>query len=168
MDKSPSAVLRSARGDARPFALFGDWSNGRALIGSEPVVVVEDPVDPFSVLDEQPEIDEQPAITVPSTGATGGGWVGYLGYGLGRLVERLPAPPTRPVPVRRSFWSKKSWRRSTLKPLLPLKSWLAQSELSVQPQLEQASARWGPTLAVRAASRAGIRIRFMSTPESVH
>jgi para-aminobenzoate synthetase/4-amino-4-deoxychorismate lyase len=103
MDKSPSAVLRSARGDARPFALFGDWSNGRALIGSEPLVVVENPVDPFSVLDEQPEIDEQSAITVPSTGATGGGWVGYLGYGLGQLVERLPAPPTRPVPVPRSI-----------------------------------------------------------------
>jgi len=97
MDKSPSAVLRAARGDRRPFALFGAWSGARALVGSDPLVVVEDTDDPFSVLDEQPE------IIAMVTGATGGGWVGYLGYGLGRLVERLPASPTRPVPVPRSI-----------------------------------------------------------------
>ena len=44
-------------------------------------------------------LDDQPAITATVPGATGGGWVGYLGYGLGRLVERLPAPPLRPVPL---------------------------------------------------------------------
>jgi para-aminobenzoate synthetase/4-amino-4-deoxychorismate lyase len=97
MDKSPSAVLRAARSDPRPFALFGAWSDGRALVGSDPLVVVEDTDDPFSVLDEQPE------ITHAVTGVTGGGWVGYLGYGLGRLVERLPAQPPRPVPLPRSI-----------------------------------------------------------------
>ena len=41
MDKSPSAVLRAAGRDARPFALVGSWSGGRALVGSDPLVVVE-------------------------------------------------------------------------------------------------------------------------------
>jgi len=90
MHKSPSAVLRAAGRDARPFALVGSWSGGRALVGSDPLLVVEDADDPFAVLDRQPEI----TATLP--GATGGGWVGYLGYGLGQLVERLP-PPRRPV-----------------------------------------------------------------------
>ncbi|MGA3351956.1 MAG: aminodeoxychorismate synthase component I [Acidimicrobiales bacterium] len=97
MDKSPSAVLRSAAGDARPFALVGAWSGGHALVGSEPLLVAEDADDPFAVL------DEQPAITATVPGATGGGWVGYLGYGLARLVERLPASPPRPVPVPSSI-----------------------------------------------------------------
>jgi para-aminobenzoate synthetase/4-amino-4-deoxychorismate lyase len=93
MDKGVSAVLRAAGRDERPFALVGAWSGGRALVGSEPLLVAEDVEDPFAVLDEQPELTG----TVP--GATGGGWVGYLGYGLGRLLERLPASPPRPVPL---------------------------------------------------------------------
>jgi para-aminobenzoate synthetase/4-amino-4-deoxychorismate lyase len=97
MDKSPSAVLRAVRGDLRPFALFGSWSGGRALVGSDPLVVVEDADDPFALLDQQPQI----AAAVP--GATGGGWVGYLGYALGGLVERLPSPPRRPVPMPSSI-----------------------------------------------------------------
>ncbi|MGO9964741.1 MAG: aminodeoxychorismate synthase component I [Acidimicrobiales bacterium] len=97
MDRSPTAVLRAVRGDARPFALFGSWSGGCALIGSDPLVVVEDADDPFAVVDLQPEI----ATAVPGT--TGGGWVGYLGYALGGLVERLPSPPRRPVPLPSSI-----------------------------------------------------------------
>jgi para-aminobenzoate synthetase/4-amino-4-deoxychorismate lyase len=93
MDKSPSDVLRAAGRDAHPFALFGAWSHASALVGSDPLVVSVEAGDPFSLLDSQPEI----TATLP--GATGGGWVGYLGYGLGRLVERLPDPPPRPVAV---------------------------------------------------------------------
>ena len=66
-------------------------------MGSDPLVVVDDADDPFAVLDDQPEVTGSPE------GATGGGWVGYLGYGLGRLVERLPPPPRRPVPVPASM-----------------------------------------------------------------
>jgi para-aminobenzoate synthetase/4-amino-4-deoxychorismate lyase len=93
MDLSPAAVLRAAGADPAPFALFGAWADGRALVGSDPVEVVKGAADPFSLLDEQPSVSE----TVP--GAVGGGWVGYLGYGLGRLIERLPVPPPRPVPL---------------------------------------------------------------------
>jgi len=97
MERSPSAVLRAARTDARPFALVGAWSGGHALVGSDPLLVVEDADDPFALLDQQPEITGTPECV------TGGGWVGYLGYELGRLVERLPPPPRRPVPVPTSI-----------------------------------------------------------------
>ena len=90
---SPSEVLRAASAEARPFALVGAWAGGGALVGSDPLVVLEDAGDPFAVFDNQPE------VTSGLAGATGGGWVGYLGYGLGGLVERLPSPPDRPVPV---------------------------------------------------------------------
>jgi para-aminobenzoate synthetase/4-amino-4-deoxychorismate lyase len=97
LEASPTEVLRAAGADPRPFALVGAWSAGGALVGSDPLVVVEDAVDPFSVLDDQPE------VTGELESATGGGWVGYLGYGLGRLVERLPPSPRRPVPLPTSM-----------------------------------------------------------------
>ena len=96
---TPTAVLRAAGSEVQPFALVGAWSGGGALVGSDPLVVVEDADDPFAVLDDQPE------ITGSAEGATGGGWVGYLGYGLGRLVERLADPPRRPVPLPRSIFA---------------------------------------------------------------
>src|SRR5439155_22604200 len=49
--------------------------------------------DPFTLLDLQPEID----AGAPD-GAVGGGWFGALGYGLGALVEQLPASPPAPDP----------------------------------------------------------------------
>ncbi len=86
-------MLRAARHDARPFALLGAWSGGGALVGSDPLVTLENAEDPFAALDQQPE------VSGCAEGATGGGWVGYLGYGLGRLVERLPSQPPYPVAV---------------------------------------------------------------------
>lgn len=93
MEKTPSAVLRAAALDDRPFALIGAWAGGRTIIGSNPLVAVEGAADPFSVL------ESHPVVATSEPAAIGGGWVGYLGYGLGRLVERLPAPPPRPVPL---------------------------------------------------------------------
>jgi para-aminobenzoate synthetase/4-amino-4-deoxychorismate lyase len=93
MDKTPSEVLRAASLDERPFALLGAWADGRALVGSDPVFAVEGAEDPFALL------DLQPAVTATEPAAVGGGWVGYLGYGLARLIERLPVPPPRPVPL---------------------------------------------------------------------
>ena len=91
MTKGADSVLREAARDSAPFALVGAWGGGRALVGSDPLLVVENCADPFALLDEQPE------ITGALPGATGGGWVGYLGYGLGGLIEHLPSPPLRPV-----------------------------------------------------------------------
>ena len=64
-----------------------------SVVGSDPLVVVDGASDPFAV------VDVQPVITGPIPGAVGGGWVGYLGYDLGRLIERLPEPLRRPVCV---------------------------------------------------------------------
>ena len=88
LDLSFADVLRAVRDDARPFALVGEWAGSRAIVGSDPVRVVEGP-EVLGVLD--------------GTGGSGegvcGGWFGYLGYGLGAAIERLPPPPPRPVPL---------------------------------------------------------------------
>jgi para-aminobenzoate synthetase/4-amino-4-deoxychorismate lyase len=77
------------RGDDRPFALAGDWAGGRALVGSEPLMVAEGDEDPFELLDRQPEVEGDDGV--------GGGWFGYLGYNLGARLERVPPPPPRHV-----------------------------------------------------------------------
>ena len=81
-------VLRAIRDDARPFALVGEWAGSRAIVGSEPLRVVEGAA-ALDVLD--------------GTGGSGdgvyGGWFGHLGYGLAGAIERLPPPPPRPVPL---------------------------------------------------------------------
>src|SRR5918992_1213141 len=82
------------RGDRHPFALTGAWAGGGALIGSEPVRVADPSADPFSLLDEQPAIEEDPRDDV-----VGGGWFGYLGYGLGARLEPVPPSPPRPAPL---------------------------------------------------------------------
>ena len=80
------------RGDAHPFALAGDWADGGAIVGSEPVAVAEPEEDPFDLLDVQPDID-------PGGEGVGGGWFGYLGYNLGARLEPVPPPPPRHVPL---------------------------------------------------------------------
>jgi para-aminobenzoate synthetase / 4-amino-4-deoxychorismate lyase len=78
-------------GDERPFALVGDWAGSLAVIGSCPLRVFSDGDDPFELLDELPDAEG---------GAVGGGWFGWLGYGLG--VEPVPPSPPRPVPLPRA------------------------------------------------------------------
>ncbi len=91
------------RGDAHPFALAGDWAGGGALVGSEPVVVAGPDDDPFELLDQQPTMGvrplERPRLKGSDPLAVGGGWFGYLGYGLGARLERVPPPPPRRVPL---------------------------------------------------------------------
>jgi anthranilate/para-aminobenzoate synthase component I/branched-subunit amino acid aminotransferase/4-amino-4-deoxychorismate lyase len=89
----PLEVLRALRGRDRPFALVGSWAGGEALLGCDPLVLAAPTQDPFALLDLQPEVSD----AVP--GAVGGGWVGYLGYSLGRRLERLPPPPPRRSPL---------------------------------------------------------------------
>jgi para-aminobenzoate synthetase/4-amino-4-deoxychorismate lyase len=90
---TPEQALLALRDDADPFALIGRWAGARAILGSEPVRRARAGADPFALL------DDQPATAAASGCAVGGGWFGYLGYGLGGLVEQLPPAPPRPVPL---------------------------------------------------------------------
>jgi para-aminobenzoate synthetase/4-amino-4-deoxychorismate lyase len=88
-----SALL--VRGEAHPFALTGAWAGGGALVGSQPLVTAPADADPFALL------DLQPAMEAGGADAVGGGWFGFLGYGLGARLETLPPGPPRPVPLPR-------------------------------------------------------------------
>lgn len=89
-------VLRLFRGRDRLVALLGAWHHGEALIGFDPIEVLDPSPgsggagDPFTGID----LDALPE----SVGGFGGGWIGAWGYQLGRLVEDLPNAPHRPVP----------------------------------------------------------------------
>ena len=85
----PAEAVLLLRGDARPFALVGDWAGGGALLGSEPVRVAAADDDPFGVLGPEPVAEGGDAVV-------GGGWFGVLGYRLGALIERLPPGPPAP------------------------------------------------------------------------
>jgi para-aminobenzoate synthetase / 4-amino-4-deoxychorismate lyase len=87
---SPQEAVTWLRGEERPFALVGDWLGGLTVIGSSPVRVAEDDADPFTLLAEQPAVESDGALV-------GGGWVGWLGYGLGGRIERLPPAPPAPI-----------------------------------------------------------------------
>jgi anthranilate/para-aminobenzoate synthase component I/branched-subunit amino acid aminotransferase/4-amino-4-deoxychorismate lyase len=88
---APEEAVAWLRGDERPFALVGEWLGGLTVMGSFPSRVAGADEDPFAVLDEQPAVDGGDAVV-------GGGWVGWLGYGLGALVEELPPSPPAPIP----------------------------------------------------------------------
>jgi para-aminobenzoate synthetase/4-amino-4-deoxychorismate lyase len=87
---APERVLLALRDEPWPFALTGRWAGGGAIVGASPVEVLEEG-DPFDVLDR----------VIPARGdaVVGGGWFGWLGYGLGARVERLPPQPPRPAPL---------------------------------------------------------------------
>lgn len=78
-------------GDERAFALVGEWAGSLAVVGSSPVRVSSEGDDPFELLDQLPEADGS---------GVGGGWFGWLGFGLG--VEPVPPSPPRPVPLPRA------------------------------------------------------------------
>jgi para-aminobenzoate synthetase/4-amino-4-deoxychorismate lyase len=89
-DLAPEQAVAWLRGEERPVALSGEWLGGVTLLGSHPERVADPTADPFSVIESQPEVEDGEA-------AVGGGWVGWLGYGLGSLVEDLPPAPPAPI-----------------------------------------------------------------------
>ncbi len=92
---TPQHALRAIDDQPWPFALTGDWAGGGAVVGCSPLVVADPDADPFALLDSLPLVGEH-----GSRGpAVGGGWFGWLGYGLGRRIEDLPVGPPRPVPL---------------------------------------------------------------------
>ena len=93
-------AVQALAGERLPFALTGAWAGGGAIVGFDPLEVVEpedlDDGDPFAVLDRLPRVDG--ADAAPST-TVGGGWFGWLGYRLAATVERVPLARVRPVPM---------------------------------------------------------------------
>jgi len=87
-DLSAPDVLRLLRADAHPAALIGTWAGGSDIVVAEPTDVRSDPDSALAALDEgwpaQASADPDPA-------GFGGGWIGYLGFGLGGRI--LPVPP---------------------------------------------------------------------------
>src|ERR1700730_1843562 len=84
-DLTAADVLGQLRADPHPFALIGAWAGGGAVLGSEPVRQCSPPQPLAEVLDA--------SLPQAGQGAFGGGWVGYLGYGLAGELHSLPAPP---------------------------------------------------------------------------
>jgi len=98
-DLSAADVLRLVRDDAHPAALFGAWAGGSDLICAEPTVVRCDPAGAVAALDQT---WPAAAPALPDAPAFGGGWLGYLGFGLaGQFLPVPPAPggPRRLPPV---------------------------------------------------------------------
>ncbi len=88
---APEEAVLWLRGDRRPFALVGNWLGTAALLGSEPVRLANPSGDPFDVLDGAPGLSSGEV-------AVGGGWIGWLSYGLGARIEKLPPSPPAPKP----------------------------------------------------------------------
>jgi para-aminobenzoate synthetase/4-amino-4-deoxychorismate lyase len=93
-------AVQGIAGERLPFALTGAWAGGGAVVGCDPLEVVQPRdlrgSDPFAVLDRLPRV--LGAESAPST-TVGGGWFGWLGYRLATAVERVPLTRTRPVPM---------------------------------------------------------------------
>lgn len=90
-DFEPADVLRLVRDDPHPVALVGAWAGGGAVIASEPGLTRSPPQNPGDVLDA-PFTELRAGGALGSAGF-GGGWIGYLGYGLaGELMDIPPAP----------------------------------------------------------------------------
>jgi len=81
-------VLRLVRADAHPAALLGTWAGGSDIVVAEPGDIRSDPESVLAALDDSwpthaPAGEDAPVFA--------GGWIGYLGFGLGGQI--LPMPP---------------------------------------------------------------------------
>jgi para-aminobenzoate synthetase/4-amino-4-deoxychorismate lyase len=95
---SPADVLRLVRADAHPVALLGAWAGGSDIVASDPVRVCHAPESAREVLDTP-----LPGLAGASAQAGfGGGWIGYLGFGMAEQV--LPVPPAPGDPRQLPAW----------------------------------------------------------------
>jgi para-aminobenzoate synthetase / 4-amino-4-deoxychorismate lyase len=96
-DLDPAEVLRLVRSDAHPVALIGTWAGGSDVISSEPVMIRNPPWPIGQILDSPTRLDAPSGVafaTGPGAGAAfGGGWIGYLGFGLSHQLLALPPAP---------------------------------------------------------------------------
>ncbi len=88
---SPERVLLALREEPWPFALTGRWAGGGAIVGCAPRRLLGAGDEPFEALEDLPAARGDAEV--------GGGWFGWLGYGLGARVENLPPRPPRPAPL---------------------------------------------------------------------
>jgi para-aminobenzoate synthetase / 4-amino-4-deoxychorismate lyase len=88
LDLAPADLLRALRDRALPFMLTGDWGSG-TMLGCDPAEVMHG----------------AQALDVGGRGW----WVGYLGYGLGASIERLPPSPPRPLPLATAQMARYEW-----------------------------------------------------------
>lgn len=98
----PVLAARWLRGEPRAVALSGAWAGGGVLLSSHPARVAVAGEDPFAVLDSsplEPDSESAPKGLDPRDVIVGGGWIGWLGYGLARTLETLPPSPPRPRPL---------------------------------------------------------------------
>jgi para-aminobenzoate synthetase/4-amino-4-deoxychorismate lyase len=89
-ERSLFEVADAVADEERPVALFGSWAGGGAIIASQPLICLPADGDPFAAL------AEVPVVAGAADDGVGGGWFGYLGYQLGRRLERV-APPAGEV-----------------------------------------------------------------------
>src|SRR6516165_66951 len=95
---SAADVLRLVRADAHPVALLGAWAGGSDIVASDPVRVCHAPESAREVLDTP-----LPGLAGASAQAGfGGGWIGYLGFGMAEQV--LPVPPAPGDPRQLPAW----------------------------------------------------------------
>jgi aminodeoxychorismate synthase component I len=103
---APEEVLRLVRSDAHPVALMGAWAGGSDVIGSEPTMIRNPPWPLSDVIDSPFQVGVPPGGgrgDVQGGGAAfGGGWIGYLGFGL--AAEVLPVPPAPGGPRTLPGW----------------------------------------------------------------
>ncbi|MDR7301333.1 aminodeoxychorismate synthase component I [Haloactinomyces albus] len=91
------------RGLAPPAALTGDWFGGSAVLAPSVRIAPVDAAEAFATLDDQPAV----SVSAPP-GAIGGGWIGYLGYG---LTDPGRFPTGRGLPQAAWGWADHVLRR---------------------------------------------------------
>ena len=97
-DLSAADVLRLVRADPHPVALLGTWAGGSDIVASDPVRVCGAARPGGRCAGRAaagPRHDRAGA-------AFGGGWIGYLGFGLAGQV--LPVPPAPGAPRQLPAW----------------------------------------------------------------
>ncbi len=114
-------VLRLVRADPHPVALLGDWAGGSDIVASDPERVCAAPGaaedvfgTPGDVLGATADVPGAPGdgLDAPPAGLAspparvgfGGGWIGYLGFGLAEKFLPVPPAPGEPRRLAGSFF----------------------------------------------------------------
>jgi para-aminobenzoate synthetase/4-amino-4-deoxychorismate lyase len=94
-------ALRLVRAGAHPVALLGSWAGGSDIVASDPMRVRGAPAQVDEVLDTPlpGTVHDAERAWGPRFG---GGWIGYLGFGLSGTF--LPVPPAPGEPRRLPAW----------------------------------------------------------------